>query len=72
MAKYRVAYFAFIFWQLSEYGKFEKGEMTIIEALELLNQVVDESDPDVDVPNIYHAFQTAERIREKHPDKGMR
>ena len=24
----------------------------------------------VSVPNIYHAFQTAERIREKHPDKG--
>ena len=23
-----------------------------------------------DVPNIYHAFQTAERIREVHPDKG--
>lgn len=23
----------------------------------------------VDVPNIYHAFQTAERIREQHPDQ---
>lgn len=22
-----------------------------------------------DLPNIYHAFQTAERIREKHPDE---
>jgi len=36
----------------------------------LLNQVIDDSDPDVDVPNIYHAFQTAERIREKHPTLG--
>ena len=23
-----------------------------------------------DFPNLYHAFQTAERIREVHPDKG--
>ncbi|XP_071946469.1 inositol oxygenase-like [Antedon mediterranea] len=49
--------------------KLDKKEMTIMEALEFVNQLVDESDPDLDVPNIYHAFQTAERIREKHPDK---
>jgi len=30
---------------------------------------VDESDPDIDLPNIVHGFQTAERIRESHPDK---
>ena len=30
---------------------------------------VDESDPDLDLPNIVHAFQTAERIREEHPDQ---
>ena len=30
---------------------------------------VDESDPDLDLPNIVHAFQTAERIRQEHPDK---
>mgnify|MGYP001802737442 CR=1 FL=1 len=40
-----------------------------MEALDLLNTFVDESDPDVDMPNSFHAFQTAERIREKHPDK---
>ncbi len=44
--------------------------MTIMEALVELNKVIDDSDPDVDVPNIYHAFQTAERIRQLHPDKG--
>ena len=36
--------------------------------MEKLNDFIDESDPDVDVPNIVHAFQTAERIREHHPD----
>lgn len=29
---------------------------------------MDESDPDVDLPNIVHAFQTAERIRVDYPD----
>lgn len=41
-----------------------------MEALDEMNKVTDESDPDVDVPNLMHAFQTAERIREKHPDDG--
>ena len=31
----------------------------------MLNDLVDESDPDLDLPNIVHAFQTAERIREE-------
>ncbi|XP_033102192.1 inositol oxygenase-like [Anneissia japonica] len=51
------------------WGKLDKKVMTIMEALEFVNQLVDESDPDIAVPNIYHAYQTAERIREKHPDK---
>ncbi|XP_047470205.1 inositol oxygenase-like [Penaeus chinensis] len=49
--------------------KFDKFEATILEALQKLNSLVDESDPDVSVPNIVHAFQTAERIRAAHPDK---
>ena len=40
-----------------------------MEALDRLNTFGDESEPDVDMPNSFHAFQTAERIREKHPDK---
>lgn len=44
--------------------------MGAMEALELLDQLVDESDPDVDFPNSYHAYQTAEGIRRAHPDKG--
>ena len=41
-----------------------------MDAVMSLDQVVDESDPDVDFPNSFHAFQTAEGIREAHPDKG--
>jgi len=43
--------------------------MTIMEAVHLLDALVDESDPDTDLPNSVHAFQTAERIRSVHPDK---
>lgn len=49
--------------------KFNHGEMTVMEILEKLNELVDESDPDIDVPNSYHAYQTAEGIRQYHPDK---
>lgn len=36
----------------------------------MLDGLIDESDPDVDFPNSFHAFQTAEGIRKAHPDKG--
>jgi len=49
--------------------KFNHGKMAILDALDWLNTLVDESDPDVDIPNIYHGYQTAEMIRKVHPDK---
>ncbi|XP_050770572.1 inositol oxygenase isoform X2 [Gymnogyps californianus] len=54
----------------AEYGTCSLRKMSAMEALELLDQLVDESDPDVDFPNSYHAYQTAEGIRRAHPDKG--
>ncbi|CAH0391263.1 unnamed protein product [Bemisia tabaci] len=48
--------------------KFNTFKATIFEALVRLNELVDESDPDVDIPNIVHAFQTAERIRQDYPN----
>eukprot|EP01113_Clastostelium_recurvatum_P000059 TRINITY_DN1002_c0_g1_i4.p1 TRINITY_DN1002_c0_g1~~TRINITY_DN1002_c0_g1_i4.p1 ORF type:complete len:307 (-),score=107.85 TRINITY_DN1002_c0_g1_i4:95-958(-) len=42
-------------------------EMTIWEACEMLNAIVDESDPDVDTPQIHHLLQTAEAIRRAYP-----
>ncbi|OQR69938.1 inositol oxygenase-like [Tropilaelaps mercedesae] len=52
----------------AEYGSFDKIRMPIMAALNKLNDLIDESDPDVDMPNIVHAFQTAEEIRAKHPE----
>ncbi|NXC56840.1 MIOX oxygenase, partial [Aleadryas rufinucha] len=56
--------------QSAQYGSCSLRRMSAMEALELLDQLVDESDPDVDFPNSFHAFQTAEGIRRAHPDKG--
>ncbi|TYG97880.1 hypothetical protein ES288_A10G072900v1 [Gossypium darwinii] len=52
-----------------EYGNLDKVEMSIWECCELLNDVVDESDPDLDEPQIEHLLQTAEAIRKDYPDE---
>ena len=51
-----------------EYIKLDKKKMTIKKALSLLDAFIDPSDPDLDVPNSIHAYQTAEQIRKKYPD----
>ncbi|XP_047326176.1 probable inositol oxygenase [Impatiens glandulifera] len=52
-----------------EYGKLDKAEMGIWEACELLNNVVDDSDPDVVEPQIEHLLQSAEAIRKDYPNE---
>lgn len=59
----------FVRGRMADWLSFSHFKSTIKDALIKLNDLVDESDPDVDIPNIVHAFQTAERIREEHPDK---
>eukprot|EP00434_Breviolum_minutum_P017347 symbB.v1.2.015314.t1/scaffold1138.1/size205980/13 len=58
---------AFVKSMREKWMKFDKGEFTIMEAIEMLDDLVDDSDPDVDIPNSIHDFQTAERIRELWP-----
>ncbi|KAG4199190.1 hypothetical protein ERO13_A05G132700v2 [Gossypium hirsutum] len=53
----------------TEYGKLNKMEMGIWECCELLNDVIDESDPDLDEPQIEHLLQTAEAIRKDYPNE---
>uniref|UniRef100_A0A8C7SED3 Inositol oxygenase n=1 Tax=Oncorhynchus mykiss TaxID=8022 RepID=A0A8C7SED3_ONCMY len=53
----------------SEWSGCGHAQMEVMEAVISLDQLVDESDPDVDFPNSYHAFQTAEGIRREHPHK---
>ncbi|RCN40784.1 hypothetical protein ANCCAN_13274 [Ancylostoma caninum] len=48
---------------------FTHAKMPILQALDVLSNFLDESDPDVDEANLTHAYQTAERLRKAHPDK---
>ncbi|KAI2653370.1 Inositol oxygenase [Labeo rohita] len=52
-----------------EWANCNHFSMTMMENIDALDELVDESDPDVDFPNSFHAFQTAEGIRREHPDK---
>tara|TARA_B110001450_G_C17648936_1_gene492446 strand:+ start:511 stop:1284 length:774 start_codon:yes stop_codon:yes gene_type:complete len=58
----------FVLQKKTEYSPLTKTSMTMNKALQQLNNFVDPSDPDVDVSNLTHAYQTAERIRRKYPD----
>ncbi|KAF7284045.1 inositol oxygenase-like [Rhynchophorus ferrugineus] len=58
----------FVSSKIEKWCKFDTFKATMKDALIKLNELVDESDPDVDIPNIVHAFQTAERIRKDFPN----
>ncbi|KAK1290832.1 Inositol oxygenase 1 [Acorus calamus] len=53
----------------AEYGNLNRVEMSIWECCELLNEFRDESDPDLDEPQIEHLLQTAEAIRKDYPNE---
>jgi len=57
----------FVREQHAKWLKFDKGEFTIMEVIEMLDDLIDDSDPDNDLPNSIHDFQTAERIQEQWP-----
>ena len=53
----------FVLQKKREYGALNKRRMGIWEALEYLNTLVDDSDPDTNLSQIEHAMQTAEALR---------
>src|SRR3954462_923861 len=53
----------FVLGKKREYLALNRKRMTVWEALDYLNTLVDDSDPDVDFTQIEHALQTAEAIR---------
>lgn len=46
-----------------DFLRLNRRRMGIWEAMEFLNKLVDDSDPDTDLPQIAHLLQTAEQIR---------
>lgn len=61
--------YAFVQERRKEFLKFDRKEMTIWDAFDFLNQLVDDSDPDTDLDQLQHLLQTSEAIRKDgHPD----
>jgi len=53
----------------AEFLQFNKKEMSIWQAVDFLNTLVDDSDPDIDLDQTQHLLQTSEAIRaDGHPD----
>ncbi len=58
----------FVLGQEAKYAPLQQGEYGIFEAMEKLNALVDDSDPDTSLSQIEHNLQTAEAIRKDgHP-----
>jgi len=54
--------------KVEQYKKLNNKVMTIHEILYSMDNFIDPSDPDIDLPNSVHAYQTAEMIKDKYPD----
>lgn len=53
----------------ADFLRFNKKELPVWGAMEFLNTLVDDSDPDTDLDQLQHLLQTAEAIRaDGHPD----
>jgi len=57
----------FVITQREKYLKLDQKEMDVWTAFKMLEEIVDESDPDTDSAQTVHAFQTAEACRKKYP-----
>src|SRR3982751_3587799 len=61
--------YEFVKEKKKEFLQFNRKEMKLWDAMEFLNTLVDDSDPDTDLDQLQHLLQTAEAIRaDGHPD----
>ena len=59
----------FVVAKQEEFLELKKQKMSVWEALDYLNTLVDDSDPDIELDQLQHLLQTAEAIRQDgHPD----
>jgi inositol oxygenase len=65
---HRYQTYAFVQAKKADFLSLNRRQMTVWEAMEYLNQLVDDSDPDTDLSQLEHLLQTAEQIRKDgHP-----
>ena len=66
---YKNQTFDYVVSKLEHYNQMNHLKISMKDALSMMDQFVDPSDPDlIAIPNSIHAYQTAERIRKAHPD----
>lgn len=66
---HRFQTYDFVQQKKGEFLTFNRRQMSIFEALDYLNTLVDDSDPDIDLSQLQHLLQTSEAIRAAgHPD----
>ncbi|MET6996612.1 inositol oxygenase family protein [Chitinophaga defluvii] len=59
----------FVMEKKKDFLRFNRKEMPVWGAMEFLNTLVDDSDPDIELDQLQHLLQTAEAIRaDGHPD----
>ncbi|HEX8040239.1 MAG TPA: inositol oxygenase family protein [Chryseosolibacter sp.] len=66
---HRYQTYDFVMQKRREFLPFNRKQLTVWEAMEFLNTLVDDSDPDIELDQLQHLLQTAEAIRrDGHPD----
>src|SRR6478735_11068322 len=61
--------YEFVREKQKEFLQFNRKELRVWEAMEFLNTLVDDSDPDTDLDQLQHLLQTGEAIKaDGHPD----
>src|SRR6059058_6631735 len=65
--KYQI--YDFVQEKKKEFLQFNRKKLKVWEAMEFLNTLVDDSDPDIELDQLQHLLQTSEAIRaDGHPD----
>ena len=66
---HRFQTYDFVVEKKKTFLQFNRREMSVWDAFDFLNQLVDDSDPDTDMDQFQHLLQTSEAIRaDGHPD----
>jgi inositol oxygenase len=61
--------YAFVQQKRADFLRLNRKHLTVFEACDYLNTLVDDSDPDIDLDQLQHLLQTSEAIRaDGHPD----
>src|SRR5581483_9546178 len=60
---HRLQTYAFVEAKRDDFLRLDRRRMTIFDALEFLNTLVDDSDPDIELDQLQHLLQTSEAIR---------